>query len=174
MGRLLALILAVLLLPASASAGGWAVATLSSTPDGVQAGEPWTVDMKILQHGVTPLEGVTPAVVLELPGGGDKRFTGKPTGQPGVYRATVVFPQAGSYAYHVDDGFTNAMPHEFGTVQIGGGSSAGGAFPWWAIAVAALAALALSLLLVRARARRAASSSAARRSARAAAPGPNG
>jgi hypothetical protein len=170
MGRLLALTAAVLLIPAAtASAGGWAVATLSSMPDGVKAGEPWTTDITILQHGVTPMRDITPAVVLELPGGGDQRFPGKATGKPGVYRATVVFPKEGRFGLHVDDGFTNAVPHEFGTVAIGSG---GGGLPWWVVALAAVLALSLAGGLVRAR--RAASSSAARRSARAAAPGPTG
>jgi hypothetical protein len=162
-------VLAVLTAPAAAWAGGWASAQLSSTPQGVGPGEPWTVDITILQHGRTPMTDVDPAVVVALPDGGERRFGGKPVdGEPGVYRASVVFPEAGRYAYKVDDGFTNAVPHDFPPVQIGAAADAGGGFPWWLAAAGAVMLLGLAL------ARRRSSSSAGRRSAPAAAPGPNG
>jgi hypothetical protein len=184
MRRALLLVVAVCLIaPVSAWAGGFATAGLSSTPAGVDAGEKWDVNITILQHGRTPMSGLTPAVVIDLPGGDEQRFTGAPTGKPGVYRASVVFPEAGTYTYRVDDGFTNAFPHTFPPVQIGDGASApatstataADGIPWWpfmaAAGVVALLALSLSGL---ARARRRAASSAAPRSARAAVPGPNG
>ena len=37
-------------------------------------------------------------------------FAAEPTGQPGVYRARVVFPSAGTWSYGVDDGFAEAIP----------------------------------------------------------------
>ena len=45
-------------LTATAFGGGWATVGMSSTPAGAKPGEPWVVDMTILQHGRTPLEGV--------------------------------------------------------------------------------------------------------------------
>jgi hypothetical protein len=140
---LLIAIAVAMLAPATASAGGWATATLSSTPTDVRPGEPWKVDMKILQHGKTPLEGISPAVVITMPDGTEKRFFGAPTSKPGVYRTTVTFPKAGRYSYKIDDGFTNAIAHDFGAVQIGGdavttaaGGTTGDDFPWWILAVA--------------------------------------
>ncbi len=173
MRRALLLITAICLLaPAGAWAGGMATAGLSSTPAGKAPGEKWDVDITIMQHGVTPMTDVTPAVVITLPDGGEKRFTGTKTDTPGVYRASVVFPEAGTYSYHVDDGFTNAVPHTFPPVEIGGTAAApAGDFPWWILTAAA--ALAVSLLVL-VRARRRAASSAAPRSAPAGAPGPNG
>ena len=64
---LLPLLLAIaipLAAPAVAGAGGFATAGLSSTPDGVAAGKPWNVDITILQHGRTPLEGLSPRVQI--------------------------------------------------------------------------------------------------------------
>jgi hypothetical protein len=177
---MLLLAFAVLLVPASAWGGGFATAALSSTPSGIGAGEPWDVDITILQHGRTPMTDVVPSVVLALPGGGEKRFAGRPTDTPGVYRARVVFPAAGTYTYKVDDGFTNAVPHTFPAVQVGAAGAAqddGGGFPLWtAVLLAAAAAavlLAVSLRRGRARAPRRSSSSAAPRSARAGARGPS-
>ena len=94
----------VLLIAPAAYAGGWATVGLSSTPAGTEPGTPWPVEITVLQHGVTPLEGVEPAVIITS---GDARetFAATPTGKPGVYRAKVVFPTAGRWSYAVDDGF---------------------------------------------------------------------
>ena len=62
---LIALPLALVLLIAPAAyAGGWATVGLSSTPAGTEPGTPWPVEITVLQHGVTPLEGVEPAVII--------------------------------------------------------------------------------------------------------------
>ena len=101
----LALVL-VAALAGPAVGGGWATVELSSTPDGVRAGEEWMVDLTILQHGRTPLAGVQPAIrVSEPEGGRSERFVARATDRPGVYRARVTFPTAGEWEYRVDDGF---------------------------------------------------------------------
>ena len=115
----LALVLAV---PAVAGAGGFATAGLSSTPDGTAAGKPWNVDITILQHGVTPAEGLKPRVQISS-GDATREFAAKPTGKPGVYRAEVVFPTAGRWDYVVLDGFNDQMPHTFPAVRIGDGAA---------------------------------------------------
>lgn len=114
---------AALTAPATSLAGGFATVGLSSLPDDARPGEPWVVDMTVLQHGRTPLEGVHPAMIIEPADRGTAtRFDAKPTGQPGVYRAEVVFPEAGEWSYAADDGF--AAVHQLGTVMIGTGSGA--------------------------------------------------
>ena len=115
--------LAILLAtPALAGAGGFATAGLSSTPEGVAPGKPWKVDITVLQHGRTPLEGVTPRVRISS-ADATREFTAKPTGDPGVYRAEVVFPRAGTWEYVVLDGFNDQLPHTFPAVRIGGGAA---------------------------------------------------
>ena len=127
-----ATLLALLILaiaPASAVAGGFATVGLSSTPDDTRPGDPWIVDLTILQHGRSeaPLDGLEPSVTVTGSGGERRTFRTSPTGEPGVYRARVVFPSAGTWSYSVDDGFAGAI-HEFPPVQIGGSSaSAAGA-----------------------------------------------
>ena len=116
----------LLFAPAVASAGGFATAGLSSTPDGVAPGQPWQVDITVLQHGRTPLVGVTPRVQISR-GDTTREFAAKPTGEPGVYRARVVFPSAGSWDYQVLDGFNDQLPHTFPAVRIGDGAAAAGA-----------------------------------------------
>jgi hypothetical protein len=111
----------LLAVPALAGAGGFATAGLSSTPDGIAAGKPWKVDITVLQHGRTPLDGLTPRVQISS-GEATREFAAKPTGKPGVYRAEVVFPRAGVWDYRVYDGFNDQMPHTFPAVRIGDGA----------------------------------------------------
>ena len=119
--------LAVLALPATSTAGGWATVGLESLPAGVGAGETWVAEAKILQHGRTPLEGVKPRVLINDGQGAHRAFAARPTATPGVYRANVVFPQAGSWRVKVDDGFS--LTHSFGKFEIGAGGGVAAAGP---------------------------------------------
>jgi hypothetical protein len=110
-----------------ASAGGWATVGLSSLPpSGLEPNQAWPVDITVLQHGRTPLAGVTPIVRIRNDGGKlVKSFAAKPTGKTGVYHAVVEFPGEGTYSYEVYDGFVTyggARTHTFKPVQIGADS----------------------------------------------------
>lgn len=97
-------IAALLLLPASAGAGGWATVNVT-TPDGpAVAGEERKTELLVLQHGRTPLDGVTPSVTISRAGVA-KTFPAVPTGEPGRYVANVVFPSTGEWATRIDNGF---------------------------------------------------------------------
>jgi hypothetical protein len=119
---LLVLLVLGLVVPAVAGAGGWATAGLSSTPEGVAPGQPWKVDVTVLQHGRTPLEGLQPVVRIRS-GDATREFAATPTAKTGVYRAEVVFPSAGRWEYEVLDGFINESPHTFPAVEIGSGGA---------------------------------------------------
>lgn len=113
-------LVAAVLAPATSLAGGWATVGLSSLPDASSPGEAWVVDLTVLQHGRTPLEGVEPRVLIRaLRGGDEQAFVAKPTERAGVYRARVVFPSAGRWTYAVDDDFSQV--HELGSLRIGAG-----------------------------------------------------
>ena len=140
---LLALALALVAVPA-AGAGGWATVSLASVPPpGLAPNEEWPVELTVLQHGRTPLAGVTPIVtVRDGDGQSVGRFEATPTGKTGVYRAVVRFPGEGTYSYEVFDGFTQyggAQTHTFAPVTIG---PDGSFFPTDAVAIAILLALA--------------------------------
>ena len=152
------LVLVILLLaPAVAAAGGFATAGLSSTPEGVAPGQPWNVDITVLQHGRTPLEGISPRLEISS-GDATREFVAKPTGEAGVYRASVVFPTAGRWDYQVFDGFNDELPHSFPAVEIGDGAAAaatsaparndGGIASGWLWGAGAALALALLVLAV--------------------------
>jgi hypothetical protein len=116
-------LLALLALAPSALAGGWATVGLSSTPAGTDPGQPWNVNITVLQHGRTPLEDVQPVVTIRN-GDASRRFPAKATDDPGVYRASVVFPTAGRWTYEIDDGFITGVAHKFPAVEIGAPASA--------------------------------------------------
>ena len=151
---LIPLALVALAVPSSALAGGWATAGLSPPDGGVGAGDTWNAEVKILQHGETPLSGVSPTVTIRNMSTGDaKTFSAKPTDRAGIYTARVVFPSEGKWSYEVYDGFTQyggAKTHTFGAVDIGTGG--GGSLPFFAIigvGALMLAAIALIYLLAR-------------------------
>lgn len=149
---LLAFVLVALAAPVGAFAGGWATAGLAAPPDDVGAGDAWNARITILQHGQTPLEGVTPTVTIRN-GPTVKSFKAKPTDEPGIYLAKVVFPSAGKWSYEVKDGFDTyggGQTHKFAAVDIG--SAGGGGLPFFAIigiGGLALGAIALLYLLAR-------------------------
>jgi hypothetical protein len=151
---LLVLAVAAVVVPA-AGAGGWATVGLSSLPPaGLGPEDTWKVDITVLQHGQTPLAGVTPIVRIRNDGGKVvDTFTATPTGKTGVYHADVRFPGEGTYSYEVYDGFTTyggARTHTFKPVAIGPGDG-GLPYGWVALALAGLALAAGTVLALRRR-----------------------
>ena len=121
-----------------ASGGGWATVGLSSLPpSGLEPNQAWPVDITVLQHGRTPLAGVTPIIRIRDDGGKlVKSFTAKPTGKTGVYHAVVEFPGEGTYSYEVYDGFVTyggAQTHTFKPVEI---AAPGDSFPYLPLGLA--------------------------------------
>ncbi len=116
---LLIAVAAALAAPATAGAGGFATVGVNPLPEGIDPGEPWNVELTVLQHGRTPLEGVHPRVIATR-GSERREFAARATDRPGVYSAEVVFPDAGKWKYVVDDGFTQT--HSFPPVTVGGGA----------------------------------------------------
>lgn len=102
----LSVLAAALALAGTASAGGWATVGVSSLPAGVGPGDTWNPEIKILQHGVTPLGGLTPVVTISEAGNGEtQQFIATETAETGIYEAEVVFPTAGEWNIVVNSGF---------------------------------------------------------------------
>lgn len=144
-----ALSAAVLVATQTAAAGGWATAGLSSMPSSPKSGQVATVEVKILAHGRTPLEGVKPAVALRnMKTGERRRFAATPSGEPGVYRARVKFPEAGTWRVSVYDGYGSGRAHTFAPISVGA-ADPGSGFPVWILALGlGVALVAGSLALV--------------------------
>jgi YtkA-like len=106
----------------TASAGCMATVGLSPQPD-VAAGETWTANVQVLQHGQTPMADATPSVIITKAATGEERtFPATLTdAENGIYLASVVFPTAGSWSVAVNDGFPVAecaQTHTFETQSI--------------------------------------------------------
>jgi hypothetical protein len=142
MRRLLivAIAAAALVQAGTASAGCWATVGLAPPPDGIGPGEEWTARMTILQHGRTPLpdaKTAQPTLTIRSESGATRTFVARPTKDPTVFQAAVVFPSAGSWSYEVFDGFTSwqgepapcAQRHTFSAVAVGGAPASGGGEP---------------------------------------------
>jgi hypothetical protein len=116
----------------TAHAGGWATVELGEAPGAMVAGEPWRVELIVKQHGVTPMDDVTPSLRIDNGDGVVQTFRARHTGRPGTYVAEVTFPSAGTWRTRIFDGFTDAVPHRLSplTVSPAAGSASAGGFPW--------------------------------------------
>jgi YtkA-like len=103
----LATVAVTLVASSVASGGGWATVGLDPLPTGVGPGDTWNTNMTILQHGRTPLTGLSPTITITLDddGGRSETFAATETSEPGVYAASVVFPEAGPWRIVADSTF---------------------------------------------------------------------
>lgn len=111
---------------AAASAGGWATVGLDPLPTGVGPGETWTTEMTVLQHGRTPLVGLSPTITITEESGESRQFVALETGEPGVYEARVIFPEAGRWSIVADSTFGESKL-TYGPVAIESQPDSGGA-----------------------------------------------
>jgi hypothetical protein len=109
----------------TASAGGFAQIGVAPLPTGIESGESWSPNVTILQHGRTPLAGVTPTVTItHRETGVSKSFVGSPADENGVSRARVVFSQAGDWDVLVETDWWGEGRLTFGPVTIEDGPTA--------------------------------------------------
>lgn len=129
LGTLLALP-AMLALVLPAAAGGWATATVIPT-DGNEppAGTPVRLEVKLLQHGVTPIDCERPTLIFTRAGTTDVVAVQATAvkGETGTYRATVTFPRAGSWRMNLQLSQLFVEPGELPAFQVSG--AAGPAAP---------------------------------------------
>lgn len=94
------LLAGMLLLASPAMAGGWAVITLDELSGEIVAGEPFEIGFTVRQHGVTPLDGLTPIVSARQPGSSVTEQA-QAQGKTGHYVATLSFPQGGEWEWSI-------------------------------------------------------------------------
>lgn len=148
----------LLLLPAPALAGGWAVVTLDSLPGEVSPGEPFTLGFFVRQHGVTPFN-TERILVTAFNEAEEERLEwfARPDGEPGHYTVEMTFPTPGRWSWGIVTGFyPEAQPMPVITVAEGAPASrasfaAGGSLPYWIAGLALLGGALLSLRLGRRR-----------------------
>ncbi len=169
-----AVLLGALVQAGTASAGCMATVGLAPPPQGIAPGTTWAAELTVLQHGVRPLPNAATArptvTIVNTETAATQTFVARPTKDPAVFVADVVFPAAGSWRYEVYDDFSSwggeaapcAQTHSFAAVTIGGAAgggtpqgpagaepvpvvattTAGEGFPLWPVIGGVLAALA--------------------------------
>jgi hypothetical protein len=96
-------VLASFVLASVALAGGWAQVSAKNVPVDPPAGEETTIDLGVLQHGVTPVSWPDLTVVAtDATSGAVVRAEAKAKGTTGSYVATIVFPTAGDWKLTFD------------------------------------------------------------------------
>ena len=94
--------------------GGDIEVRLSSTPRGLEPGNPWNVEITLV-NPPRPLRRGEPRLTIQSSSTGETTtYNSEPTRNPGVYRVRAVFPEAGTYSYWVTGGGSEP------TVTIGG------------------------------------------------------
>jgi hypothetical protein len=108
-----------------AAAGGWAMASLDTTPTAFEAGQTHQVGYRILQHGVRPVDVDKTEIRVFDDAGEMVAFRGKSTGEVGHYVAEVTVADPGTYRWEVTMGYFPAQ--ELGTMEVSGALAAAGA-----------------------------------------------
>ena len=124
--------LAIMAVPITALAGGWAMTSFDQVPAEFQAGSTYDLSYTVLQHGHTPVDVGATQVRLTDSNGTVTAFDAVPTGEPGRYTVSITFPESGAWQWEVDQGSFGAYP--IGTIQVAPAVSAtaasGSAFRW--------------------------------------------
>ncbi len=115
-----------------AAAGGWAMASLDTTPVAFEVGQTHQVGYRILQHGVHPVDVDGTDIRFFKDGGEMVAFRGKSTGEVGHYVADVALADPGTYRWDVTMGYFPVQ--ELGTIEVSGpvaaGATGGSALNW--------------------------------------------
>jgi hypothetical protein len=91
---------ATLVLGAPVSAGGAATVRILDPIAPAVAGQPWALDLEILQHGMTPIDWEQVSLIGHKGASGEVvAGNGHPAGDVGRYLLVVTFPSAGDWTF---------------------------------------------------------------------------
>ena len=124
--------LAIMAVPITALAGGWAMTSFDEVPSEFQAGSTYDLNYTVLQHGQTPVDVGATRVRLIDSNGTVTEFDAIPTGEPGRYSVSITFPESGTWQWEVDQGEFGVYP--IGSIEVSPAASAtatsGSALRW--------------------------------------------
>lgn len=96
-----------------ALAGGWAVVTLDSVPQAVQTGQQLSLGFMVRQHGITPIDAVTPILTARNAATGETlRAEARKEGPLGHFVVDFTAPVAGDWTWQIE-------PKPFGATTLG-------------------------------------------------------
>jgi hypothetical protein len=101
--------LAAALIAGLVAMGGWAVVTVKDLPEYFVAGQQYTIEFQVRQHGRTLLSGLRPQLVIESPGGHEVVIPAVARSAEGTYAVTFTAPPpaAGEVRFTIRSGFMN-------------------------------------------------------------------
>jgi len=103
--------------------GGWAVVTVKDLPEYFVAGQQYTIEFQVRQHGRTLLSGLRPQLVLESPGARPVIVPAVSRSSEGTYAATFTAPAAGQVSLTIRSGFGSTELQLYPEPVVAGGSS---------------------------------------------------
>ena len=89
----------------SFAAGGWATITADPLPEQISVGAKVPLNFLIKQHGVTPLAGLKPTVLINQGSDAPTKFSASPGKAKGWYTATLSFAKPGDWHITIESGF---------------------------------------------------------------------
>src|SRR5437762_6985207 len=115
--------LAPALLTGFVAMGGWAVVTVKDLPEYFVAGQQYTIEFQVRQHGRTLLSGLRPQLVVMTPGARDATISAVPRSSDGTYAVTFTAPAPGQMSLTIKSGFGNTELHLYPETVVAGGAS---------------------------------------------------
>ena len=100
--------LAPALLTGFVAMGGWAVVTVKDLPEYFVAGQQYTIEFQVRQHGRTLLSGLRPQLVIESAATRDVVIPAVARSAEGTYAVTFTAPTAGQVQFTIRSGFGNS------------------------------------------------------------------
>jgi cbb3-type cytochrome c oxidase subunit III len=103
--------------------GGWAVVTVKDLPEYFVAGQQYTIEFQVRQHGRTLLSGLRPQLVMVTPGARDATIPAVPRSSEGTYAVTFTAPAPGQVSLTIRSGFGNTELHLYPESVVAAGTS---------------------------------------------------
>jgi len=98
--------------------GGWAVVTVKDLPEYFVAGQQYTIEFQVRQHGRTLLSGLRPQLVMN-----EVTIPAVPRSAEGTYAVTLTAPAPGQVSLTIRSGFGNTELHLYPETVVAAGSS---------------------------------------------------
>src|SRR5438874_698393 len=87
--------------------GGWAVVTVKDLPEYFVAGQQYTIEFQVRQHGRTLLSGLRPELVIAAPATRESVIPAIARSAAGTYAVSFTAPAVGDVRLTIRSGFGN-------------------------------------------------------------------
>ncbi len=104
--------------------GGWAVVTVKDLPEYFVAGQQYTIEFQVRQHGRTLLSGLRPQLVMN-----EVTIPAVARSSEGTYAVTFTAPAPGQVSLTIRSGFGNTELHLYPETVVAAGTSRPGIAP---------------------------------------------